>query len=144
VTRNTAGPLTLGRMGFLYTAVVLLVVLPVICALAFFPVVENYWCAWFEIPQYEQKFGFKWGSLESADANHTVYGITSVQPDGAFAKAGIRAGDVPRMQHGVSSVCAALAAASQGHEASLSVLNVNDWRAGRSERREIPIESPAK
>jgi hypothetical protein len=43
------------------------------------------------------------------------------------------------MQHGVSSFCGALAAASEGTPSSLSLLNVDDFRAGQDTRREVTI-----
>ena len=142
MTRKLSGPITLPRMPFLYTAAVLLVVLPVVSAVAFLPVLQNYWCAQFEIPKYEQEFGFTWGTLETTrpeGGRRATVGITSVRPNGVFAAVGIRAGDVPRMQHGVSSFCAALEAASEGTPSSLSLLNVEDFRAGQDTRREITL-----
>ena len=142
MTRKPSVPVTLSRMPLLYTAAVLLVVLPVVSAVALLPVLQKYWCTQFEIPKYEEEFGFTWGTLDATGPDGrrtTTDGITSVRANGIFAAVGIRAGDVPRMQHGVSSFCATLAAASEGSSSSLSLVNVDDFRAGQDTRREIII-----
>lgn len=137
---------TLPRTRFLYLAAILLVVLPLIVGIVYFPVLTNAWCEQFEIPEYERSFGFRMATLEfpsSQGGTYSVHGIGSVELGGRFAAAGVRPGDVPRMQHGFASFCGALAAASDGYEATLDVVNLHDVRSGRHERRRITLRRAA-
>jgi hypothetical protein len=92
------GPLTLSRAQFLYIAVILFVVLPGIMGVAFSDVLYSAWCRQVEMPKYEKLLGFRMGSVQvqrPGAENYSVDAITWVRPDGPFARAGIRAGDVP-------------------------------------------------
>ena len=135
--------ITLQKAHFLYLALVVLVVLPVVLAIVFSPVLGNYWCKQFDVPEYERTFGFKLGTFELPDREGGTYsatGIATVNSAGAFARAGIRPGDLPRMHHGWASFCGSLAAAADGYESTLDVINVDDLRAGRRDaRREVTL-----
>jgi hypothetical protein len=116
-------------------------------AIVLSPVIDNYWCAQFEIPEYGRRFGFTMGPLQVMGADGQSYSelaFVSVDPSGVFGKAGVQVGDVPRMQHGPSSICAALGAAAQGYKIHLSLLNVRDVRGDQDRRREIMIDLPSQ
>lgn len=136
--------ITLQKAHFLYLAVVLLVVLPIVLGIVCSPVLGNYWCKQFDIPEYERTFGFTMGSFELPDhagGTYSAAGITTVEASGAFAKAGLRPGDIPRMHHGWASFCGSLQAAAEGYRATLDVINVTDLRAGRDARREVTLRA---
>jgi hypothetical protein len=139
--------LTLSKMRFLYLAVLCLAVVPAILAIVFWPVLDGHWCRQFQIPSYEKRFGFRLGTFELADAQGRAYPVTgflAVQPGGLLARAGVRPGDLPRMHHGISSLCSALGLAQEGYSATLTVVNVSDVRAGKREPREIMVPSGAQ
>ena len=131
--------ITLPKTRALYVALLLLVVFPAIGLLVFAPAFGGLWCRQFEMPGYETQFGFQLGTLEVAKpgrARYSTTGVVSVTPGGVFARAGIRAGDVPRMHHGIGDFCGDLAAAAEGREATLSLRNVTDTG---DERRDVRI-----
>jgi hypothetical protein len=136
---------TLSKLHFLYLALVLLVVLPVIVGIVASPIVDNVWCRQIEIPTYERQFGFTLGTIQmtSPDGSQTsAAAFTSVARGGWFDGAGVRPGDIPRMHHGYSSLCGTLAAVSQGYRATLAVVNADDARSGHYDRRrEIDLQN---
>ena len=133
----------LSKTQFLYLFAVLFVVLPVIVVIAFLPVLSGAWCRQFDVPRYEQEFGFRLAGLRTTASDGSVYtvlAITAVTPDGAFARAGSREGDVPRMYHGVCDFSGALGFAAQGHAVELRVRDARrpeaPWRTVRLEGRQ--------
>jgi hypothetical protein len=141
-------PITLSKMHFLYFALILGVVLPVLAGIVATPMLSNVWCGQFEMPEYERSFGFTMGSIQIASqdgGSRSVSAFVSIRPGGLFERAGVRSGDIPRMHHGVSSLCGALAAASDGYRVNLDVVNADDARAGHYERRrQIGLPSKAQ
>lgn len=138
---------TLPKTRFLYIAMMLLVALAAVVAVVFGPQLENVWCSQIEMPGYEARFGFRLGSLDvvsDQSERSSVVGIVSVDDAGPFGRAGLRPGDVPRMQHGLSSLCGALSAASTGETVQLSVLNVADAPQGKKDRRDVTLRLGAR
>jgi hypothetical protein len=114
----------------------------VIVVIAVSPGFGGMWCRQFEMPDYEARFGFKLGSFEVRNPSgdtYSVTGIALVAPSGAFERAGVRAGDVPRMHHGLGDFCSDLAVASRGDVVDLQLVNVMGLRAGKSDRRRVTL-----
>src|SRR5262245_51183816 len=135
--------ITLSRTHFLYLAIVVFVVLPMIVVLVISKHTwANTWCHYSEMPAYERTFGFRLGPLEVPTADggtYTIGGLVSVDPEGPAARSGLRAGDVPRVHHGVGELCLMLAEASRGETVSIRVVNVKE---DRGELREITLRPP--
>jgi hypothetical protein len=93
--------ITLSKTRFLYLSLALLIIVGLV-VLVVSPASGGLWCRQFEMPAYEKRFGFKLGSLEVHDSQRSTYsaiGIVWVAPEGVFARAGVKAGDVrkPRL-----------------------------------------------
>jgi hypothetical protein len=139
--------ITLSKTHFLYVALVFLVALPVIVFIVVSPGFGGVWCRQFDMPDYEARFGFKLGSFEVSNPHgdtYSVTGIARVDPSGAFGRAGVRTGDVPRMYHGLGDFCSDLAVASRGDVVDLELVNVMDLRAGKSDRRRVALRLRAQ
>jgi hypothetical protein len=140
------GPLTLSRAQFLYIAIILFVVLPGIMGVAFSGVLYSAWCRQVEMPKYEKLLGFRMGLVRVQRAgaeSYSVDAITWVRPDGSFARAGIRAGDVPHMHHGFGDLCGDLASVAESGHAELEVANVEGMRNPQASRRRVTVELPS-
>jgi hypothetical protein len=103
--------------------------------------IYNVKCSLFDMPEYEKTFGFRLGAV-GAEGGGRVTGVTWVQAGGAFDRAGVRAGDIPRMHHGIGEVCGELAAALLGREASLRLYRSHLSRPGESEARDVQLLVP--
>jgi hypothetical protein len=136
------GPITLSRTQALYVSLVLLVVIPAVVVVAFQPSLENVWCQRFELPKYEKALGFTFGpiAITGDSGDRESLGIAWVDPSGAFSRSGMRAGDFPRMQHGIRDFCAALSWVTQGQAVPLEVINVVDVAKGSAGRRIVTVE----
>ena len=134
-------PITLSRTSALYVALILLVVLPVLGMFAFSDVIDNAWCEQFEIPDYEELLGFKMGPIPVPDGKQAK-GLTWVDPAGPLGKAGIRAGDFPRIHHGMSDFCGDLASVADRRPVQIEVVNVADLGKGAGSRRLLTIIGP--
>jgi hypothetical protein len=74
----------------------ILAVLATVCAVAvLYPYgFYNLKCARFDMPECEAAFGFRLGEMEAPSSNgrsYKVQGIAIVEPNGVFARSGIRA-----------------------------------------------------
>ncbi len=139
-------PITLSRMHFLYLALILGVALPVLVAIVASPMLGNAWCGQFEMPEYERQFGFTLGRIQvqgDDGVSRSQTAFVSIAVGGVFERAGVRPGDIPRMHHGISSLCSALGAASDGYRVTVEVVNESDARAGHQDRRR-EIALPAR
>ena len=134
-------PITLSKASAHYVALILLVVLPVLGTLAFSDVIDNAWCEQFEIPDYEEILGFKMG-LIPVPGGKQAKGLTWVDPAGPLGKAGIRAGDFPRIHHGMSDFCADLASVADRRPVQIEVINVADLGKGPSNHRLVTVIGP--
>ena len=134
--------ITLPRATILYLALLLLVVLPAISMLVFSNVLVDAWCKQFDIPEYEKSLGFRMGSIPIADRDggtRTATGLTWVDPQGPLGRAGLRAGDVPRIQHGIGDFCGELSLVAKGQPVEIEVVNVADVGKGEDRRRRVTI-----
>lgn len=103
----------------------------------------SFTCGQFALPEYEKQYGFTFSDLpgnRGDGSTFTVGGISAVDPQGAFARSGIRAGDVPRMHHGLSDFCACIEYAEEGGKIPMEVFNVYDEKAGREPTREVVLQ----
>jgi len=140
VTRSA--PITLGRMHVLYVSLVVLVVLPVVVLFAFSNQLYSAWCKQFEMPEYEKRFGFTMGPIPVTDPDggtRECMGLTWVDAQGPLGRAGIRAGDFPRMYHGFGDFCGPLSHLAEGYAVQLEVINVEDLGKRENYRRTITV-----
>jgi hypothetical protein len=139
---KTVERITLPKTSVLYVSLFVLVVILVIVLLSFQPTLQNAWCRQFEIPEYEKTFGFRLGAIALPDgtgATREATGVAWVDPVGAFARAGVRTGDIPHMHHGMQDLCWTLSRAAKGYTVQLEVVNVADVREGQSGRRRVVL-----
>ena len=100
----------------------------------------NLACEQWELPNHEKAFGFRFGQVRlpgGPDAHRMVPAITEVAPGSVAAQAGLRAGDRPRMHHGLGEFCGELTAITEGRSSSVQVMNVYDAQRGELVWREI-------
>ena len=85
------GVIALPKTRLLYVALVVFVTLPTVTLIALSPMVEGVWCQHFDIPQHEQVFGFRLGSVElpgSTGGSSSTTGVVWVRPEGGFRPRG--------------------------------------------------------
>ena len=134
------GPITLSKTPTAHVALVF-VVIAVVGMLAFSNAIENGWCQRYEIPEYERLLGFRMGAINVPEANETL-GLVWVDPSGPLGKAGIRAGDVPRMHHGLAEFCGELARVADRRPVEIEVMNVGDVSNGARRHRVVTVIGP--
>jgi hypothetical protein len=107
----------------------------VVLWIAFMPEVEEFYTREFLLPQIADQYGFQFGMVQvNRDGrSYMSPGIVSVTPGGAFARMGVRPGDMPFAFHGNSAVSmySALMVAERGQIAEFDVVNADDWTGGR-------------
>lgn len=141
-----SSPITLGKMQVLYVSLVVLVVLPVVVLFAFSNLFYSAWCKQFEIPEYEKRFGFTMGAIPVTDPDGRTresIGLTWVDGQGPLGRAGLRAGDFPRMYHGFGDFCGPLSRLAEGNPVQLEVINVEDLGKRENHRRTTTV-TPAR
>jgi hypothetical protein len=106
-------------------ALVILILVTAMWPWPYYAAVERYL-----LPEYEGKFGFRWGRVEIrvGDASQTVGVLVAVSPGGRMAKAGARAGDIP----------VAYQSAAAGEAAEFEVVASSEW-PDWSKRRRITL-----
>src|SRR3954470_6802898 len=74
----------------------------VVLWLAFMPNVEEFYTREFFVPRIADRYGFQFGLVQVTRDGHSYEspGIIVVNPDGAFARMGVRPGDMPLAFHG--------------------------------------------
>jgi hypothetical protein len=136
--------LTLSRSQQLYTFFVVCVVIPIMLCIAFSPSLYEVYLESFAAPHLERTFGFKTARVrlpaDSSEYKHLA--IVSVSPGGVFAKAGVRAGDLPvGYQHRVvTGFYLDLEAVQDGQAVEFRVVAADEYRKGRDAWRRIRIE----
>ena len=97
--------------------------------------VEEFYAREFFLPRISERYGFQFGMVQVSRDGYSYRspGIVSVSPDGAFARMGVRPGDMPFAYHGngATTIYHALMAGDRGHIAEFDVVNAADWSAGR-------------
>ena len=135
--------ITLGRTRRTYviTLVALAVLVGAAATILVYPATfYSFTCGQFDIPEYEKAYGFTFSKLAATRPDGSVAlvsGISAVDPEGAFARSGIRPGDIPETYHGLQDFCADIAWAMESDKSSVRVFNVYDEKAGKEPRREV-------
>src|SRR5262245_10356396 len=130
---DETGPrLLLGPTHFVVLMVGLTLVLTIV-AIGVYPTEYAEYVQDVGITRFERQYGFTSGMVvwrAPGQDEESVWGIVSVTPDGAFARAGVRAGDIPLSQHyRAVALYYALEEASSGRPSSIEMINSAD--AGR-------------
>jgi hypothetical protein len=111
--------------------------------LAVYPSAYRRYLQDFGIKKFETEFGFRTGLVgwqEPGKARELMWGVVAVTPNGAFARAGVRDGDIPLAFHDrVTELYATLEQVSSGQAASFEVLNSADAALGYTARRQIRL-----
>ena len=120
----------------------LLTIASVVCVVCAWEISE--WDARVQVKQFEPAFGFTSGTVIVPDGNggqFESWGIVAVADDGAFARAGVRGGDVPFDHHGFGAqrLLYALIRASKGEPGEFAVLNAADWTRTSNPLRAVAI-----
>jgi hypothetical protein len=112
-------------------------------ALAVYPSAYQQYLQDVGMKKFETEFGFRTGLVEwqeAGKARELTWGVVAVAPNGAFALAGVRDGDIPLGFHNrVTELYVALEQASSGQVASFEVLNSADAALGYTARRQIRL-----
>lgn len=142
---DKTGPrLSLGPSHFVVLVVALTLVLTVV-AIVVYPTAYSEYVQDVGIKRFERQYGFKSGLVvwrAPGQTEESVWGIVSVTSDGAFARAGVRAGDIPVSQHDRAvDLYYALEEASSGRASSLEMIDSVD-AFGAGARRTITLSPP--
>jgi hypothetical protein len=109
----------------------------VVLWIAFMPNVEDFYIREFLVPRIGERYGFQFGMVQVTRDGHTYEtpGIVTVNSDGAFARMGVRPGDIPFEFHGrgATAMYYALVWGERGQIAEFDVVNAGDWSAGRDQ-----------
>jgi hypothetical protein len=132
------------RRTFAVTAVSLAILVAAALTIMVYPSsFYSFTCGLFDLPEYEKQYGFTYSEVPAMrpDGSTRIVGaISAVDPNGAFARSGIRAGDVPRTHHGLGDFCACIVYAEEGGTIPMEVFNVYDEKAGREPRRQVVLQ----
>lgn len=152
MSRRTTGDATkarknyrIAKLGSAQFVVVLsgLGALFVVAAIACYPTLHDEYVKAVAIEPFEPLFGFQSGPVVlhwPGQEGEIAWGIASVAEDGVFARAGVRAGDIPFGWHsGVTALYGALHDASSGRATSFEVFNAGDAHLGADALREIRL-----
>jgi hypothetical protein len=113
-----------------------------VTVLAFSNHLYSAWCRQFEIPEYEKQLGFSMGPIAVQDPDGQTrerIGLTWVDSRGPLGRAGIRAGDFPRMYHGFGDFCGPLSRLTKGEPVQIEVINVADLGKKEGYRRLVTV-----
>jgi hypothetical protein len=96
------------------------------------------------LPRMGERWGFEVGKIpfQRDGVSYEWTGIVRLAPDGKLATFGVRLHDAPFEYHGHGSFVFhdALRAVERGEDASLDVINVDDFAAGRPAHRTIQLK----
>ena len=98
----------------------------------------NLYCSVVELPRHEAALGFETGDVPLPDGT-TGWGIVSVEEGSPLAKAGVRAGDIPQVHHGLADFCGELSAFRDGRGAEFRVIDGAQRRRSNWTGREIVL-----
>jgi len=136
--------ISLTRSRQLYVFLVLLVLLPLVMALAFQDRLFQAYLVHFEGPELQKQFGFSASRTRIGTGSGAVsyFAITGVQPDGRLYRAGFRAGDLPvGYEHGAESgFYEQLHWVRRGESALVKVVTAEDLARGEAAWRTLRIE----
>jgi hypothetical protein len=139
---RTGPKATLGSAQFVVLLTGLGLVLTVV-AIAVYPDAYRQYVQDVGIKRFERQYGFRSGLVtwrKSGRDVESMWGIVSVTSDGAFARAGVRKGDVPWSAHDrVVELYSALEQASAGRATSLEMFNPADAHLGAGAHRTITL-----
>jgi hypothetical protein len=137
--------LSLGSTQFVVLVSGLALVLTFV-AIAVYPTAYSQYVQNVAIKRFERQFGFHSGLVTwqgIGGEQGSAWGIVSVTSDGAFARSGVRAGDIPMSQHNRAvDLYYALEAASSGRALSIEMFNSADAHLGAGARRAITLLPP--
>jgi hypothetical protein len=130
---------------FAYSALVVLVVLPVVGSLTYSNQIRDWWFMRNHQAEIEREFSCHAGTISLTDNDGKqvpVFSLTEVTPDGALGRAGVRAGDIPvGFKHGFQiGFYASLWTVHNGTPVQLSVVTAEEWPQGVSAWRRITIQ----
>jgi hypothetical protein len=142
------GRIPLGPTHFVVLLAGLTLVLTFV-AIAVYPTAYSDYVQDVGIKRFERQYGFQSGLVvwgERGRNQQSVWGIISVTPDGAFARAGVRAGDIPVSQHYRDvALYYALEEASSGRPSSIEMINAADsFGTGASRTIELLAPGPLR
>jgi hypothetical protein len=142
---RTSQKVSLGSVQFVVLLTGLGLVLTVV-AIAVYPDAYRRYVQDVGIKRFEHQYGFRSGLVtwrEPGQDVESVWGIVSVTSDGAFARAGVREGDVPWSPHDrVVELYSALERSSAGRATSIEMLNPVDAHLGAGAHRTITLLPP--
>ena len=137
-------PIKATRRTFVVTFLGLAVLAGVSATVLFYPGgLYNFACGQFDLPEYEKAYGFTYAAvavLRPDGSTRLVGGISEVDPKGAFARSGIRAGDIPKVHHGIGDFCGDIASAEESDRHWIEVFNAYDEKSGKEPRREVLLQ----
>ena len=117
--------------------------------IAFMPNVEEFYTREFLVPRIADRYGFQFGMVQITRDGRSYMSpcVVTVSPTGAFARLGVRPGDMPFAFHGngVAAMYHALMAGKRLRTAEFDVVSAEDWSAGRDRQafRTIRVEPPS-
>lgn len=96
----------------------------------------------YALPRMEERWGFRLGALRVQRDGGEYYGIVRLVPQGRLARLGFRLHDIPFDYHGSACLAfyQALLATERGEATTFSVVNLDDWAAGRQASRTIDVQ----
>jgi hypothetical protein len=141
------GLIKLGRIQLAYTALFVLVVVP----LAVWLLVGDYLYAEYVLdvkaPRLRQRFGFSMDRVRigSPPDTYDVSAISAVTPDGVLARAGFKPGDVPTgyVDAGRAAFYQELQAVLDGYEVTFRLTTLPALQAGSDEQRRVVLAPSA-
>lgn len=140
--RTNTRLLTLGRRQLAVVAAGVSLVV-VVAAVLLYPDLYIQYIRNFGIRQFEAQYAFRTGPVpvrSNSQQTETHWGIVWVAPEGAFARLGVRGGDIPFAYHGgVTDMYSALKRASLGGASSFQVYNAADAHLGRVALRDVNL-----
>lgn len=110
------------------------------------PLWEDVYARAYALPRMEERWGFRLGTIRAQRDGREYHGIVTLTPNGRLARLGLRLHDIPLKPHGGGASLAlyeALLASERGEATTFSVLNLDDWDAGRQDFRTIDVQ-PAR
>jgi hypothetical protein len=148
--RTARGPIRLGTLQFVYSALFVLVVVPFAVWLIIGGYLYEEYVLEVKAPPLRQRFGFSMDRVRigSPPDAYEVSAISTVTPGGLLARAGFRPGDVPTgyVDAGRAAFYQELQAVLDGDIVTFRLTTVESLQTGNGEQRRVtlgPLELPA-